>query len=632
MRILHIGKFYPPVPGGMERFLGDLVDAQRAAGDEVAVLVHSDGRVDSCGDPPWLMRCPVWMQLAFVPVSPLFALWLHRAIRRFNPEVLHIHVPNLSGFWALLLPSARKLPWVVHWHSDVEPSKFKPVLRLAYPHYRIFEYALLERSEAIVVTSAVYLEASAPLVPWRAKCHVVPLGVSHARLPEIADAQKQGLWRGPGLRILAIGRFSYYKGFDTLVRAVVDDPTKELVLVGDGEERRRLEAILAQAGNPPHVSLLGEADDATCNRLLASCDVFCLPSRERTEAFGLVLLEAMRYAKPLLVSDLKGSGAIWVARNGQNALLVALDDVGAWKAALASLAQRPAERHMLGHLGYRRYLREFDIAGVAQRIQWLYGQVLKMRREEERMRAAVPQPDASFAAQPARAFPDRSGRVLVVIPALNEAACIGAVIEKALAHGGIDVLVVDDGSSDDTMTVAFLKGAAVVRAPLWQGAWGAIQTGLRYALRHGYSGVVTMDGDGQHEPAHLPELLAAARHSDVVIAACTGRGDRARRWAWAYFKFLTGFSIDDLTSGFRYYNEKACRVLAGEEATLLDYQDVGVLLLLRRASLEIREIPVPMSARAGGGSRIFSSRWTVARYMAETSLLCLARWNAHPKE
>ena len=633
MRILHIGKFYPPVPGGMERFLGDLVDAQRAAGEEVAVLVHSDGRVDPRGDPPWLMRCPVWLQFAFVPLAPLFAVWLHRAIRQHKPDVLHIHVPNLSAFWALLLPSARRLPWVVHWHSDVEPSKFKAVLRLAYPHYRIFEYALLERSECIVVTSPVYLAASEPLASWRMKCHVVPLGVSPARLPEIEPGETGDLWQGKGLRILAIGRFSYYKGFDTLVRAVVNDTGKELVIVGDGEERARLEGILAQAGDPAHVRLLGQADDATCNRLLGSCDVFCLPSRERTEAFGLVLLEAMRYAKPLLVSDLPGSGITWVARNGQNAVLVPPDDVAAWSAGLETLAQHPTERHMLGHLGYRRYLRDFDIAGVAARIRWLYGQMINARREEEKMKAAKFDPAESMAAMredPVLASEFRD-RLLVVIPALDEAGVIGGVIKEARAQGNVDVLVIDDGSVDDTAAIAILKGATVLRAPLWQGAWGAIQTGMRYAVRHGYSGVVTMDADGQHEPGYLPALLEAGRSSDVVIASCASRGDRLRRWAWAYFKLITGFAFEDLTSGFRYYNARACRVLAGEEATLLDYQDIGVLLMLRHANLKISEIPVAMNPRKSGVSRVFSSWWTVGRYMAETSLLCLARWNLRRK-
>jgi glycosyltransferase involved in cell wall biosynthesis len=172
-----------------------------------------------------------------------------------------------------------------------------------------------------------------------------------------------------------------------------------------------------------------------------------------------------------------------------------------------------------------------------------------------------------------------------------------------------------------------LSGAGVIRAPLWQGAWGAIQTGIRYAIRHGYSGVVTMDADGQHEPGYLPEIIAAGRDADVVIASCPSRGSRMRHVAWSYFRFLTGFDLDDLTSGFRFYNDRACRLLAAEEATLLDYQDVGVLLLLHHARLRNAEISVAMNPRRHGASRVFSSWWTVARYMAETSLLCLARWN-----
>ena len=141
-----------------------------------------------------------------------------------------------------------------------------------------------------------------------------------------------------------------------------------------------------------------------------------------------------------------------------------------------------------------------------------------------------------------------------------------------------------------------------------------------------------MDGDGQHEPGYLASLMEAGRSSDVVIAACTERGNRKRRLAWAYFKFLTGLTLDDITSGFRYYNARACRLLAGEDATLLDYQDVGVLLLLRRANLKIVEIPVAMNPRRSGPSRIFYSWWAVGRYMAETSLLCLARWRPRPKD
>ena len=632
LRILHVGKYYPPVPGGMERFLGDLVEAQRAAGHDVTVLVHAEPRSDRSDDPPWILRCPVWLRLIFAPLSPQFYFWLRRIVRRFRPDVIHLHVPNLSAFWALLVPGARDVAWVLHWQSDVVPSARKLALRLAYPHYRIFERALLERADAVIVSSPQYLAGSKALAPWADKCHVIPLAIDPARLPDVPAEATEGLWQGRGMRVLAVGRLTYYKGFETLIRAVAGMDNAELLLVGDGEERTQLTRAWRGAGEPSWVRMQGRIDDATLARLMSSCDVFCLPSLERTESFGIVLLEAMRYGKPLVASDLRDSGMTYVVRGGQNGLLVPAENVTALRAALSRLAANPGERRMLGRLGHERFLREFTIAAVERRIHALYDLLLRMRVEDAVARAGLGDPDAPEApVEPTFAVPART-RLLAVIPALNEADCIAEVIAQARAHGEVDVLVVDDGSTDDTAAVAMLAGARVLRAPLWQGAWGAIQTGIRYAVRHGYSAVVTMDADGQHEPSYLPQMIAAGRSADVVIAACPSRGSRMRHVAWAYFRFLTGLQLDDLTSGFRLYNQRACRLLAMEEATLLDYQDLGVLLLLRRANLSIAEISVSMNARRSGASRVFSSWWTVGRYMVETSLLCLARWNFRPRK
>jgi hypothetical protein len=419
------------------------------------------------------------------------------------------------------------------------------------------------------------------------------------------------------------------------VRAAIDQSDQELVIVGEGEERANLEAILQKAGNPNHVRLVGEVDDDMVHRLMASCDVFALPSRERTEAFGLVLLEAMRYAKPLIVSELPGSGMTWVARHGQNAWHVPPEDVGAWRVALDVLARSPQKRQLMGRLGFERYTRDFDIRSVAARIDALYALVRKVAARDTAQEPILLPPDSELPSEMStRVEPaiTPGKKLLVVIPALNEADCIGDIIMQARAYPGVHVLVVDDGSTDNTAAVALLNGATVLSAPLWQGAWGAIQTGIRFAVRNGYSGVVTMDADGQHEPGFLPQLIEAGKDADVVIAACPSRGSRMRHVAWTYFRFLTGLSFDDLTSGFRYYNARACRILAKEEATLLDYQDIGVLLLLKRANLRIAEVAVAMNPRKSGASRVFSSWWTVGRYMAETSLLCLARWNQPAKK
>jgi glycosyltransferase involved in cell wall biosynthesis len=216
---------------------------------------------------------------------------------------------------------------------------------------------------------------------------------------------------------------------------------------------------------------------------------------------------------------------------------------------------------------------------------------------------------------------------LIVIPAQDEAQTIGDVIRDILTCcDKIDVVVIDDFSADNTADVARQAGARVIPLACSLGAWGAIQTGLRYALKHGYQHVITMDADGQHEAASLPALQHAIRDNDVIIGAYPQRGSMARRTAWHVFRALSGLHLEDLTSGLRAYNRPAIRLLASQPATLLDYQDMGVLLLLHQNGLRLREVPIEMKARLIGHSRIFSSWWQVSQYMFSTLSLCLAKF------
>ncbi|MBS4095627.1 MAG: glycosyltransferase family 2 protein [Sulfuricella sp.] len=218
---------------------------------------------------------------------------------------------------------------------------------------------------------------------------------------------------------------------------------------------------------------------------------------------------------------------------------------------------------------------------------------------------------------------------LVVIPARNESATICEVVQEIREKLNVPVVVVDDTSIDNTIAQARKAGAVVLALALPLGAWGATQAGIRYAQKLGFNCVVTMDADGQHLSEYLPSLMDPLRTGtvDVVIGACPQRASKARLVAWAFFRRLAGFDLADLTSGFRAYNAAAIAVLASPEATLLDYQDVGVLILLRKCGLTITEVPVQMRPRQSGVSRIFSSWWTVGWYLVQTAILCFARWN-----
>lgn len=216
---------------------------------------------------------------------------------------------------------------------------------------------------------------------------------------------------------------------------------------------------------------------------------------------------------------------------------------------------------------------------------------------------------------------------IVLIPAHNEQATVGAIVDQVRQRWNYPVVVIDDCSTDATAQVARNAGATVLPLTLQLGAWGAIQTGLRYALRQGYRTAVTLDADGQHEPEDIGKLLQPLtdERADVIIGAFPERASRARQMAWTYFRWLTGLKLEDITSGFRAYNHAAMIVLASREASLLDYQDVGVLLILRRNGLRTLEAPVTMQPRLLGASKVFRSWWVVGTYMLQTSLLCIAR-------
>lgn len=386
-RVLHVGKYFPPFAGGIENFLADLLSAQAGSNVRATAVVHAHesglkGKVEcwpegaGAGEGGMsIFRAPAWGRLLYAPVSPAFPWWLARAIRSEQPDVLHLHMPNTSAFWALSLPAARRIPWVVHWHADVAGARIDRRLRLAYQVYWLLEQRLLHRAAVVITTSSPYRAASEALAPWRDKCHVVPLGLSATRIPAVSQEVRDGaavMWQGARFRVLAVGRLTHYKGFEVLVEAIQAVPEARAVIVGEGERRAELERTCRRNGVETQVTLTGKLPTDRLHALMASCDVFCLPSLERTEAFGVVLLEAMAHGKPCVVSDIPGSGAPWVVRHEETGLVVPVADADELARALRRLATRPEWMASLGRAGFARYRREFDIWPVGQAIEELY--------------------------------------------------------------------------------------------------------------------------------------------------------------------------------------------------------------------------------------------------------------------
>ena len=203
---------------------------------------------------------------------------------------------------------------------------------------------------------------------------------------------------------------------------------------------------------------------------------------------------------------------------------------------------------------------------------------------------------------------------LVLVPAFNEAARLGRVLAGIRAAApDADVLVVDDGSLDDTSGVARAAGARAVRLSFNLGYGVAVQTGYKLAVRERYACVVQLDADGQHEPADIPALLGviARGEADVAIGSrflggsTAYRAGAVRRLGMGLFALLawllTGIRFSDVTSGFRAFSGDVVRFVATEWYPT-DYPDADVLITLRRAGFRLREVPVRMYPRAGGSS------------------------------
>jgi rhamnosyl/mannosyltransferase len=306
------------------------------------------------------------------------AWWVRKLHRQEHYDIAHLHFPDpMSHLAALTLPREVKL--VISWHSDI--VRQRNWLRL----YRPLLDRIVARADAIIAATPLHFSSSTQL----GACHdparrfVVPYGIDFAPFttPSAASAGarlKAQLGKRP--IIFAIGRHVYYKGFEFLIeamRTVVDDAL--LVLGGSGPLTASLKSFASSLSLQNRVLFTGRIPDDALPAYYHAADVFCLPSVEPSEAFGLVQVEAMACHKPVVSCEL-GNGVTYVNRHGTTGLVVPPRNPEALANAINMLLADVGLRHRMGEAGHARAMEEFTAAHMCTSTLAVYESLLAAHR------------------------------------------------------------------------------------------------------------------------------------------------------------------------------------------------------------------------------------------------------------
>ena len=331
---------------------------------EIVVVNHGVGEVRETVHGVPLRRLKAAATIAGAPICPV----LPRAIREARADIVHIHTPHPSALLAYLASGAPGR-LVCTYHSDIVRQRLlgtllAPLQDLAF-----------RRAKAIIATNPHTAAGSPVLARHRERCVVVPYGIQSSLYETRDEPAVRAVREKFGAPIiLAVGRLVYYKGFEHLIRAMARLPqAAALVIIGEGPLRGRLEAEIEALGQTGRVHLLGMGDPTVYYH---ACDLFVLPSVARSEAFGIVQMEAMACGKAVINTRIEGSGVPFVSCDGETGLTVPPADAAALAAAIARLLEDAPLRTRFGQAGRRRVAEHFALDAMRERTLAVYDRVM----------------------------------------------------------------------------------------------------------------------------------------------------------------------------------------------------------------------------------------------------------------
>lgn len=375
MRIVHWAKYYPPEWGGTEGVTYDLAVGASESGHDVDVVAFTR-HADACQDDRGVrvLRARV---SAYIDTQPLSVRWMREALRAAREaDVLHIHAPNLIA--AMILPFVpRRVATAIHWHTDLVNKGL--LGRLARP----LELIMAWRADRLLASSQLYADASDVMRRFRKKTVAIPLGIEDPVTAPCAPAPPPAIASFSAGRpmVLAVGRAVPYKGFEYLIRAAAQMRVDgAVVIVGTGPLEAEYRQLIAELGVSNRVMLAGRLSSEDLKSLFHAADVYVMSSAMRSEAFGIVLLEAMAHSLPIVATAIKSSGVPWVAGDGETGPIVPPRDPGAMARAIDELLTDPQKRADFALRSRARYERHFTRQKMLDAVLALYREIIGARQ------------------------------------------------------------------------------------------------------------------------------------------------------------------------------------------------------------------------------------------------------------
>lgn len=359
-----LNKSYPPKMGGIERHVWDISEALTARGWQVTALVCADDRnaADEIINGVRVIRIPRWGTVLSQPLT-----WNYtKTLLSLNPDIVHCHVPFPLA-WLAVQKLPQHVPVICTWHSDIVRQ------RILMPLLNGWEQSFLTRCNRIIVTSPEYLQSSVPLQNHHTKCEIIPLTLpNNTGLSDelIQASAKKYLQQFTKKRVLYVGRLVGYKGLQYLIHAM-KDVDADLILAGDGLLESQLRMLTNEFQLTTKIHFLGFVDEAEKQALYRIADVLVLPSIQRSEAFGYVLLEAMSQGCPVISTNIS-TGVRWVNQHEKTGLVVPPQDSASLVAAINKIINNSVLRNQFAENAKKRIENEFQFDLCLSKFEAIY--------------------------------------------------------------------------------------------------------------------------------------------------------------------------------------------------------------------------------------------------------------------